>query len=131
MGGAGDSDRARCRPKEPVSLLEIHSDEDAIVNYRGGFLGGGLTQRSPFLGTRETLDVWLRRDKCKPVPDTSTPPFDLDTASPDTDTSVQAWRDCEGGGVELWTMRAAGHRPTLASNFGERVWAFLADHPKR
>jgi polyhydroxybutyrate depolymerase len=131
MGGAGDTDRARCRPKEAVSLLEIHGDEDAIVNYRGGFLGGGLPQRSPYLGARETLDIWLRRDVCKPVPDTSTPPFDLDSASPDTDTSVQAWRDCERGGVELWTMRAAGHHPTLTSNFGERVWAFLADHAKR
>jgi polyhydroxybutyrate depolymerase len=131
IAGAGNQDRARCTPKEPVSLLEIHGDADAVVNFRGGFLGGGLPQRSPYLGTRDTLDVWLRKDACGPVPDTSRPALDLDGASPDVETTQQAWKDCAHGGVELWTMRGVGHRPALVAGFGERVWAFLADHPKR
>src|SRR4029079_6590456 len=82
----------------------------------------------------QSAAVWAAFDHCDATPDTSAPPRDLvqggfrddlpdaettttrgigvracGEAPPDAQTPTPRWRGCRG--VELWTMRGAGHVP--------------------
>ena len=62
LAGATFQDATKCKPSEPVSILDIHGDADDTVLYDGG------TVNDPYPSEMETLAHWQVYDKCAPGP---------------------------------------------------------------
>jgi polyhydroxybutyrate depolymerase len=132
QAGAMWADATRCKPSEPVAVLQIHGTDDELVPYDGRVYGPRRENRLP--SAHESVSAWATFDHCGAAPDTSAPPRDLvasgfryDVAVDETTT--ERWTGCRG--VELWTMRGAGHvpRPRQAI-WGRSIYDWLAAHPK-
>lgn len=129
LGAMGFKDDARCRPKEPVAVLQVNGDADRIIVIDGGVPGGGLPNAATYPSAEESIVGWATRNKCgaKVEP----PPIDLARDLEGKETSVERWTGCApGGAAELWTMHGAAHVPRLSAAWSSLVWQFLSAHPK-
>ncbi len=136
LAGAVWSDASRCTPTEPVSVLQIHGDADAMVAYEGGSIGGDLADGGAapiglYPSAAQTVATWATLDGCDAALDAVAPDLDLAPSLAGAETTVARHGNCQpGGAAELWTVRGAGHVPSFAPDFAERVWGFLESHPK-
>jgi polyhydroxybutyrate depolymerase len=132
QAGAMWADATRCKPSEPVAVLQIHGTDDEQVPYEGKTYGPPAEVRLP--SAHESASDWAAFDKCDANPDTSAPPRDLVEGGfrdhvPDAETTTERWTGCRG--VELWTMRGAGHVPhPHQPSWGRTIYDWLASHPK-
>ncbi len=131
LAGATYADIGRCKPSEPVSVLQIHGSADEVVLYDGGVLPM-TPPMAPYPGAEQTARDWASLDGCLDVPDTSAPLRDLvsDTPGPETSTTVYAQGCRPGGHAELWTLAGAPHIPGLLADFTPSWIDFLMAHPK-
>jgi polyhydroxybutyrate depolymerase len=131
--GAMWTDRARCRPSEPVAVLEIHSTDDDIVPYEGGPLRAST---ATLKSARATVEDWVAFDGCGGAPDTSAPPRDLiDGEWPPpgpggtAETTIDRWTGCRG--VELWTVHGGVHSPRFRQPaLARALGSWLLSHPR-
>jgi polyhydroxybutyrate depolymerase len=127
--GAMWTDAARCRPVEPVAVLEVHGTADEVVNYEGGHLDGSS---APLKSAHATVADWTAFDRCAPVADSGGPALDLiaDEQPPlGAETTVERWSGCRG--VELWTVRGGAHSPAFRQpEFARAIGEWLLAHPK-
>ena len=132
QAGAMWADTTRCKPSEPVAVLQIHGADDEVVPYDGEDNSARGGSRLP--SAHQSASVWAAFDNCDATPDTSGPPRDLVEAGFRTDaaeaeTTTERWTGCRG--VELWTMRGAGHVPRPHQPlWGRTIYDWLASHPK-
>ena len=131
QAGAIWGDTARCKPSEPVAVLQIHGTDDERVPYDGS--GGG--PRGVILpSAHQSASDWAALDHCDATPDTSAPPRDLVEGgfrddAPDAETTTERWTGCRG--VELWTLRGVRHVPRPRQPLWARtIYDWLAAHPK-
>jgi polyhydroxybutyrate depolymerase len=126
QAGAMWMDATRCKPSEPVAVLQIHGTDDEMVSY------DGMSRRFP--SAHQSASDWVAFDHCDAKPDTSAPPRNLVAGSlrddvPDAETTSERWTGCRG--VELWTMRGAGHVPLPHQPlWAQTIYDWLAAHPK-
>jgi len=110
-----------CRPKRPVSVLEIHGTGDRITPYAG--------RRPRHAGSvPRFLAGWVSRDGCSATPQQRR----------EGRTAVRLdWRGCRGGSaVAHIRVRGGGHEIPGASprrrrgtvNGPEEIWRFLSRH---
>jgi polyhydroxybutyrate depolymerase len=129
QAGAMWADASRCKPSEPVAVLQIHGTDDDLVPYDGKTYG---PVRLP--SARESASDWAAFDHCAASTDTSAPPRNLIEGglrddAPDAETTTERWTGCRG--VELWTMRGEGHVPHPRQPlWGRTIYDWLATHPK-
>ncbi|HEY3354936.1 MAG TPA: PHB depolymerase family esterase [Polyangia bacterium] len=131
IAGTTFADPARCRPRSPVSLLQVSPDADRVVSYAGGadLLGRG---GAPYPGAEATFERWARLDGCRGPRRAEPAPLDLDRAVPGPETRVALAAGCpDGVDVRLWTLHGSAHVPSFGPAFAERAWEWLAAHPKR
>jgi polyhydroxybutyrate depolymerase len=134
QAGAMWADATRCKPSEPVAVLEIHGTNDEMVPYGSRAPTGPDDHRVP--SAHQSVADWVALDHCDPTPDTSAPPRDLlqDTSEgasggPDAETTTERWTGCPG--VELWTMHGARHVPRVNQPlWAQSIYGWLAAHPK-
>jgi polyhydroxybutyrate depolymerase len=129
ISGTTWSDPGRCRPRSPVSVLQVHADTDRIILYAGGgdVLGLG---KGHYPGAVATVERWARLDACSGMRAPLPPQLDLD-GEPGAETTAEQVTGCPAGvDVRLFTMRGAPHVPAFAPAFGEWVWSWLKAHPK-
>jgi polyhydroxybutyrate depolymerase len=132
QAGAMWRDASRCKPSQPVAVLELHGTNDERVPY------DGVTQRGPTAipipSAHQSAANWVAFDKCVSNPDTSAPALDLlenglGSDAPEAETTIEKWTGCRG--VELWTMRGASHVPRPHQPLWARtIYGWLAAHPK-
>jgi polyhydroxybutyrate depolymerase len=128
LAGATWKDPARCRPRAPVAVLQIHGTEDGVIRYAGG---RDPPAAAPYPGAVESVARWAELDGCAGPLTATGERLDLDRRVPGPETRVARHGGCRGGAAELWTMRGGGHEPRLRSAaFATRVLAFLLAHPK-
>jgi polyhydroxybutyrate depolymerase len=135
VAGAMYADAARCRAKNPVSVLQVHGNADRVIDYQGGTISG-----VPFPSARTTVDDWAALDGCAPTPadagrlDAAQSADMVSDASPlpGAETGVQTFRQhCAAGSeVQLWTIDGGGHVPGFTNDFRHRLVDFLLSHPK-
>jgi polyhydroxybutyrate depolymerase len=123
---AGDDwlDASKCKPSEPVAVLQIHGTADSEVPYNGG-------QLDP--SARASVAGWAQKNGCVASPtDTSQPPLDLDSNLAGAETTRERWSGCKpGGAAELWTITGGDHIPSFVHpNWENQVWGWFAAHPK-
>ena len=123
-----------CHPSSPVSVLQIHGDDDVGVRYDGGTNilknGGG-----PYFGALESAERWAYDDGCRPYapapPRSEGAAIDLESDLRGAETRVENFDGCpEGVGVSLWTIRDGSHNPDFNGAFAAQVWAWLEAHQR-
>lgn len=121
LAGATFENVAACDPSELVNVLQIHGDADGTVLYEG--------IDNVYPGAVETASIWAGYNGCAELSDPGER-LDLERSIAGEETKIER-HDCGGGvGVELWTLEAGGHIPSLQPTFHEDVWAWFEDHPK-
>ncbi len=118
-----------CAPSEPVSILQIHGDADAMVHFEGGAVGGRLPRRAPYPSVAVSLAPWRAHDACAPA--VAGLALDLETALPGNETSVDRAACARDTVVELWTVHGGGHSMRVGDDWAPRIFDFVAAHPKR
>lgn len=130
---AGDNYKdaaSRCKPKEPVAMLQVHGDMDTAVPIMGGTdPGSGRSLPSAV----DTVGFWAGIDGCQKTLDTSAPDLDLEQSLDGKDTSVGRFLGCTAGtAAELWTIRGGSHVPNfIRPDWANDIWGFLSAHPKK
>jgi polyhydroxybutyrate depolymerase len=129
IAGTTWNDLGRCRPSSPVSVLQVHGDADRIILYRGGGNVLGLG-KGDYPGAAVAVERWAGLDACSGTRVPDPPALDL-AHEPGAETTVEQITGCPAGiDLRLFTMRGAPHVPAFTPAFGERVWSWLAAHPK-
>jgi polyhydroxybutyrate depolymerase len=126
LAGATWSDTSKCKPSEPVAVLQIHGTKDTEVLY-DGFAGPPA-----YPSAKTTVEDWATYDGCALTADTSAPPIDLDASIAGAETQIASYASgCKPGGhAELWTIQGGQHIPGLTDTFATDVVDFLFAHPK-
>lgn len=133
--GAGYADPSKCKPTEPVAILQIHGTADPTVPYAGGTLDAsvhpGVTVNLPSVA--QTVGDWAKRDLCDATPDASQPPIDLLDDLPGAETKLLVWHGCVAPSqVVLASIEGSGHVDLgIAKTFPGFAWPFLRDHAKK
>lgn len=130
IAGATWSDLARCTPRTPVSVLQVHGTADRTIRYGGGFFQGG-----PYPPARQALTAWTAFDRCS-VPPTDGTTFLLarpprEAAPPAAVTPAEAGGCAQGTAVALWTVADGDHVPIEGQAAGAAVLDWLLAHPRR
>ncbi len=129
LAGAGWKDDTKCRPKQPVSVLQIHGDADGTVHYGGGVLFDLPGRAYP--GAVATVTSFAVKDRCTGSLTPTGAPLDFDVSVPGPDTTRAEFAGCPAGiSVSLWTVAGGSHfaLPTPAGL--SALWAWMAAHPK-
>ncbi len=103
-----------CRPKRPVSVIEIHMVGDPTVPYQGS----SITPSVPAVVAK-----WRGIDNCPTAPTTTTSPG----------VKEQLWTNCaRGTSVELISVTGTGHGWIHANGVDatSTIWHFFATHPQ-
>jgi len=127
LAGAAYKDTNKCKPSEPVAVLQVHGDMDSAVPYAGAMMGGLAIPSAP-----ETVAGWASKNGCQSMTDTSSPPIDLEANLAGAETTVARHLGCQpGGAAELWTIVGGSHVPAFRRpTWGEAVVGFLYAHAK-
>jgi polyhydroxybutyrate depolymerase len=125
LAGANFADPSRCRPSEPVGVLQVHGDKDSAVPYDGGTDGGRTIPSA-----RQSAAAFAQVGGCSNRPVVGDP-IDIEDDLMGSETSVLRWTDCQRGGAELWTIQGGSHVPVLKRPaWAERIFAWLSAHAK-
>jgi polyhydroxybutyrate depolymerase len=125
--GAAWKDGERCRPIEPVSVVQVHGTADETVRPGGGLVFDRPGARYPSVA--ETISLWKDRLGCSGEPDRGVAQLDLDVRIPGAETRVDRFVGCRAA-LELWTIDHGAHSPAFGRAWAEAVWAFFKAHPK-
>lgn len=127
LAGNVSQEPIACRPAVPVSVLQIHGDQDGTVLYDGGTNIVGK-DGGAYAGALETTTRWADDDGCASTR-TDGAPIDLDSMLPGAETAVTSFDGCPAGtDVTLWTIQGGGHIPAVGSRFPGLVWRWLEAH---
>ena len=127
LAGATYSNPKSCNPSSPVSVLQIHGSNDAVISYTGGYLFG-----SAYPSARRTIDLWGKLNECGKKPYRVLPRLDLDRKLAGAETTVLRYKGCKtGANSELWTINKGKHSPELSATFAKSVIDYLLAHPKK
>ncbi len=123
MALAGDvwADPSKCNPANPVAVLQVHGDADAMVPYDG-------SANEP--SAKQSVATWAQKNGCTgDLVDTGMT-LDIDGTLPGAETSVARYT-CTSGAAELWTIHGGQHVPNFVMpDWGNDVFDWLMQHPK-
>lgn len=125
---SGSLPGAPCPSSAALSVLEIHGDADPFVHYEGGRVLG-LETFAEHPSALETVRTWARRLHCSGEPQ-RLEPRDLEPSLKGAETTVQAFTGCQGGDVQLWTVRGGKHYIALERPAFEAMWQFLQERAR-
>lgn len=125
LAGATYFDTTACKPAAPVSVVQIHGDQDTSILY-----GGGTTKNGAYPGAVASTGAWALYNGCGSTRDEVPPTLDLDSLVSGPETVVERYAGCPSGvDVELWTIKGGGHLPVPTSTFAQKTWEFFQKHP--
>ncbi len=122
VAGAMPADTSECRPERPVSIVQVHSDADETISYRGGSTGMG----SRYSGAEATVERWRTVDRCDATPAQAT--ADLEATLEGEETTTSTWSCADGTEVGLWTIAGGRHSPTWSDEFPSALVDWMLAH---
>ena len=134
FAGAGSLLNKDCRPSKPVSVLQIHAEDDDTIRFGGD--AKGYTGLAAYPGAIQTVMNWSEINTCSK--DLSyKPALKLTLSIPGYDTSEELRFACKDRtAVELWKIRAFKgwlhfpHTPLLTGDFTAGTLDFIFSHPR-
>ena len=131
LAGGAHSDGAECRVPTPLSVLQIHGTEDALVLYEGGRLPTHPNpHRLPVPSAKGSVLRWAERAGCDLEAAEQRPSIDTDSAVEGDETTVWRWTsECADGVItELWTIEGGGHVPLVwGTDFTPKILEWIAE----
>lgn len=118
LAGAMDT-RAECEPSRPVSVVQVHGDDDPTVRFDGGAING-----APHTSAKQTVALWRRLDDCA-ARSSSGEPIDADALVDGDDLAATTWPCAEGTTVALWRIEGGSHVPALTATFSAALYDWL------
>jgi polyhydroxybutyrate depolymerase len=129
LAGAAWKDDTKCRPTQPVSVLQVQGDSDTVVHLGGGLLFDRPDRAYPSALT--TVSSFAIKDRCTVPLSQSGPPFDFDLLEAGKETIASDYGGCPPGiSVTLWTVAGGSHFPSPTPAGSSALWAWMAAHPK-
>ncbi len=125
QSGATYVDASKCKPTDPLALVEIHGTKDDTVLFDGGHMSYGDVN-TDYPSAHDTVAHWAGYDGCTGALADSGESRDV-FAQYKVGVSRYA---CTRGAVELWTATDGVHAPAYSPNFAKTIWSFFAAHPK-
>lgn len=125
LAGAGFSDATRCRPAQPVHVLQVHGTLDAVIQYNGGmFMGVGS-----YPSAERTVSDWAARNGCGTMRASAGASLDIESSLAGAETTREAHSGCRpGGSAELWSIQSGSHIPTFSPEWATSVLDWLLAH---
>ena len=125
VAGSSFDDPARCDGATPVSVLQVHGDEDEVIKIDGGSNPGLGPGSHP--AASELVARWAQRASCD-MPAESLPAIGVSRFGSGPETTIIRYRDgCKAGvTVEFWTVAGARHFIITKDDFIDGVldWLF-------
>ena len=125
IAGSSFDDPTRCDGATPVSVLQVHGDEDDVIKIDGGSnpdLGPGSHPAASELVAR-----WAKRAGCD-LSAESLPSISVSRFGSGAETTLTRYRNgCQDGvAVEFWKVAGASHFIITRDDFMDRVldWLF-------
>lgn len=129
VAGAAWEDATRCRPTDPVSVLQVQGDADPLVHFEGGLVFDRPGREYP--GALATVATFANRDRCTGALSPAGAPFDFDTRLGGPETLPRDYAGCPPGvSVSLWTVAGGSHLPSPSRDGMTALWAWMAAHRK-
>ena len=127
MAGATFADPTRCRPSQPVSVLQVHGTADKTIGYTGGAILG-----HKYPGAADSTGAWANYDHCDHTATVGAPrALDVIANVDGPETTVSTYGHCaDGTSVALWSVAGGPHIPILAPGAMAGFVDFLLAHPK-
>lgn len=118
------ADSAKCKPSQPVSVLEVHGTGDKTISYDGASI------MATYPSAPETVAAWAKNDGCGPESvDPGPSPVAIEQGA--VPPSVTSYASCEkSSAVQLWTQPGGPHIPLWSATFDDQILGFLLAHPK-
>jgi polyhydroxybutyrate depolymerase len=130
LAGVTWLDPTRCKPSEPVAVLQVHGTADLIVHYDGGHIGDSI-YLPEYPAAPVTVQDWGGYNGCAPGLMMTETTLDIETVLPGAETTVQRFTGCpSSGAVELWSIQGGSHVPSLVSTWSSMVYDFMMAHAK-
>lgn len=127
LAGSNWADANRCKPSQPIAVLEVHGTADKVVPFEGGRI---VITSARFPGSVEVMTAWAARLGCAAIPERAGDDLDL-ILPPGDETDRVKWKDCaHGSAAELWTVKGGIHGPAFTAQWPGAFWDFLVAHPK-
>lgn len=124
LAGSTFLDDSKCKPTEPVSILQIHGTDDQTIRYDGG---GAFAQ---YPSAEAAVGMWAVHNGCSSEMRDSGA-IDINFSLDGDETTKSAFTGCRiDGEVELWTMVGGSHVPALQPTFATDIIDWLFEHPK-
>ncbi|MEM1417963.1 MAG: PHB depolymerase family esterase [Myxococcota bacterium] len=123
IGGVAPLDPEACPAASPVSVLQVHGTEDAIVRYAGGDLRAVARSARVHAhpGAEESALRWALRGGCAATPRVG-PRLDLDANVPGPETRPASFPGCaEGVSVVLWRLEGSRHVPAFGPALADQL----------
>ena len=134
LAGGAHSDGGECRVPTPLSVLQIHGTEDALVLYEGGRLPTHPNpHRLPVPSAKSSVLRWAERAGCDIEAAEKRPPINTDSSVEGDETAVWRWTsECADGVVtEHWTIEGGGHVPLVwGTDFTPKILGWIAEREK-
>ena len=126
IAGSSFDSPERCAGALPVSVIQVHGDEDEVIGIDGGSnpaLGQGSHP-----GASELAERWARRAGCD-IPGELLPSIGVSRFGNGSETTVLQYRSgCEDGvTIEFWKVAGASHTLITVDDFMDRVLDWLFD----
>jgi polyhydroxybutyrate depolymerase len=120
LAGAMWSDVSKCPAATPVSVLQIHGTDDAVIKFAGGALIGNA-----YPAASQTVADWVATNGCSAA-STAGAPLDLANDLDSTETTTVSYPGCKNGtSVAFWTIARGPHTPALSDAFTAAAVDFL------
>ena len=141
IAGSSFENPADCDNWRPVSVLQIHGDEDDAVLYDGnpdlialladnGLVKEGVAETDDgHPGAVELTRRWAVRAGCNADAIDPLDNIDLDAGISGAETTRQRIRQgCGEHTIELWTIQGAGHAPSFQADIGATLIRWLREN---
>lgn len=116
LAGLPYADAEDCRAPSPLSVLQIHGDQDNIILYGPGRIPiHPDPDREMTPGAVNAITRWAERAGCDFAAAEMRPSIDTDSALTGDETRVDRWAEgCADDAIlELWTIVGGGHAPAV------------------
>jgi polyhydroxybutyrate depolymerase len=141
-GGMPVADAPSCKPRRPMSVLQINGDADPVMPYAGGEIVIAGARRGRVLSAQATAAFWAQAAGCRSSGTTALAPVN---PADGTHVAQTAYAGCADGiGVVFYTIQRGGHTwpggPQYLPRFligtasdqldaSARIAAFFTAHP--
>ncbi len=137
---AGPMGTETCHPKEPISVIHFHGEDDRFAPFKGG-LGTGLSQTN-FYSVEHSIGAWVKANGCPETPEVTELPDKVNDGTKVTRKVYGPGK--KGSEVILYIIHGGGHtwpgrdsrvanqlgKSTKDISANDLMWDFFKRHPK-